>query len=191
MRVAAISSVLALVFSLSAQGGLYTYNYSDSGPIPQGGTTLSFEHTIGGIEPIITSIELILTFQNNHDLNGSILGTLILDPGGSATYQSFAPSATQAGTGGQKIYDVTWTIPFATFNPNNIWALNLWDSSTSGIENSLVSWTLEITAVPEPVNVALGIFAGVFAVGGLCRTQPVRKRIQRCWAGVNQWLDAV
>ena len=43
-RIAAISSVLALVFSLSAQAGLYTYNYSDSGPIPQGGTTLSFEH---------------------------------------------------------------------------------------------------------------------------------------------------
>ena len=98
---------------------------------------------------------------------------------------------TGTGTGGQKIYDVTWTTPFATFNPNNIWALNLWDSNTSGIENSLVSWTLDITAVPEPVNVALGIFAGVFAVGGLCRTQPVRKRIQRCWVGVNQWLDAV
>ena len=65
MRIAAISSVLALVFSLSAQGGLYTYNYSDSGPIPQGGTTLSFEHTISGIEPAITSIELILTFSSD------------------------------------------------------------------------------------------------------------------------------
>ena len=54
-----------------------------------------------------------------------------------------------------------------------------------------VSWSLDITAVPEPANVALGIFAGLFVVGGLCRTQWVRNRLQRCWGDVNYWLDAV
>ena len=54
MRVAAISSVLAVVFSLSAQAGLFTYNYSDSGPVPQFGTTLSFEHSISGLPTVIS-----------------------------------------------------------------------------------------------------------------------------------------
>jgi hypothetical protein len=36
--------------------------------------------------------------------------------------------------------------------------------------------TSDITAVPEPVNVALGIFGGVFVLGGL-----------NCWAGVNHF----
>lgn len=191
MRVAAISSVLALVFSLSAQGGLYTYNYSDSGPIPQFSTSFSAEHSLTGIPSSITSIELILTFSSGYDLGGHILGTLILDPSGSDIYTSFTPSVTRAGTGSQEIYDVTFTAPFASSNPNNIWALNLWDNNTSGIENSLVSWSLDITAVPEPVNVALGIFAGVFLLGSLCRTQRVRNRVHRCWVGVNQWLDDV
>ena len=35
-----------------------------------------------------------------------------------------------------------------------------------------------VNMVPEPVNVALGIFAGVFAVGGLVRNQ----RVRRLWS---------
>jgi hypothetical protein len=42
--------------------------------------------------------------------------------------------------------------------------LNLWDTSTSGIENGLVGWTLDVTAVPEPVNVALAVFGGLLAL---------------------------
>ncbi len=162
MRIAALSSLLAVVFTLSAQAGLFTYPYSDSGPIPQGGTSLSFEHTITGIPQIINSVELILTFNNGYDLGGNINGALILNPNGSPTFVSFTPTITRAGTGGQEIYDVTFS-GFNTFNPNGIWALNLWDINNSGIENGLVSWTLDITAVPEPVNVALGLFAGLFA----------------------------
>jgi hypothetical protein len=162
MRITAISSVLALVFSLSAQAALSTFPFSDSGPVPQGGTTLSFEHPISGIHEVITSVELVLTFNNGYHLDGNINGTLILDPNGSATFASLTPTITMAGTGGQEIYDVTLA-NFNTLNPNSIWALNLWDINNSGIENSLVSWTLDITAVPEPVNVALGLFAGLFA----------------------------
>jgi hypothetical protein len=49
-------------------------------------------------------------------------------------------------------------------DPNDTWALVLWDKSTSGIENGLVSWTLDITAVPEPVTEALICF-GALAAG--------------------------
>jgi hypothetical protein len=168
MKIAAISSVLAVVFSLSAQAGLYTYNYNDSGPIPQGGTTLPFEHAISGIPSYdysISGIELVLTFSSGYHVGPgtTINGTLILDPSGSATYASFTPSLTSAGTGGQQIYDMTFA-NFNGFNPNNIWALNLWDTSTSGIENGLVGWTLDVTAVPEPVNVALAVFGGLLAL---------------------------
>ena len=43
-------------------------------------------------------------------------------------------------------------------------------------------WTLDITAVPEPVNVALGIFAGVVVVGGIVRTRRVRAGLRRARA---------
>jgi hypothetical protein len=56
---------------------------------------------------------------------------------------------------------------------------------------TLNSWSLDITAVPEPVNVALGCFAGLFLVVSLVRSQRVRKRVRRWCVGVNEWLDAV
>ena len=54
-------------------------------------------------------------------------------------------------------------------NPNGTWTLFFADVVTSGSSSTLLSWSLDITAVPEPVNVALGIFAGVFLVVSLAR----------------------
>jgi hypothetical protein len=48
-----------------------------------------------------------------------------------------------------------------------------------------------VTPVPEPVNVALGVFSGVFLVVIVTRSQPVRNRVQRCRVAVVQWVDAV
>jgi hypothetical protein len=50
---------------------------------------------------------------------------------------------------------------------------------SAGGQSQLVSWELDITAVPEPVNVALGIFAGVFLVATLVRSQQVRKLLRQ------------
>jgi hypothetical protein len=69
--------------------------------------------------------------------------------------------------------------------------LVLWDNSTSGIENGLVSWRLDITAVPEPVTVALGVFAGVFLVVILARSRRVRDQIRRWRTAAVRWSDAV
>ncbi len=108
------------------------------------------------------SVEFVLTLNDKVNLTGNssgIQGTLILNPSGSETC-GFSPVATSSGTGSQNIYDVTFS-GFDGSNPNNTWALNLWDNSTSGVENGSVSWSLNITAdVPEPIDVALGIFAG-------------------------------
>jgi hypothetical protein len=54
---------------------------------------------------------------------------------------------------------------FDGLNPNGTWTLFLADESAGGGQSQLVSWSLSINAVPEPTNVALGIF-GVCAVAG-------------------------
>jgi hypothetical protein len=174
-KLTVLSSLLAALLSLSAQAGVYQYRPPGSGPIPQGGTAFSTEFTIpASIEHVITSVELILTFNDNASLRGDstgIQGLLNLGTLSSSPFVSFQPVVTSTASNGNRIYDVTFSgasgTPGAGFNgldPNNTWALVLWDNSTSGIENGLVSWSLDITAVPEPVTLALICF-GALAAG--------------------------
>ena len=53
---------------------------------------------------------------------------------------------------------------FNSSNPNGTWTIFFADMASGGgsQHSTLGSWSLEITAVSEPVNVALGVFAGVF-----------------------------
>ena len=160
MKLAVLSGLLTAMFNLSAHAALYPFNYSDSGAIPQGGTTFSAEQTVSTLpDYVITSIELILTFNDSSSLTGNstgIQGLLDLGTGTGSTYANFSPTATSS-SGQQRIYDVTFS-GFNGDNPNNTWALVLWDNSSTGIENGLVSWTLDITAVPEKENEALALF---------------------------------
>jgi len=182
-KLAVLSSLLAALFSLSARAAVFTYPFTDSGQIPQGGTVFSVAHTISGIGEVIQSVELILTFNDSASLTGNsssgIQGLLTLGITGSSPFVSFSPTATSS-SGSEKIYDMTFSgtsgtpgTGFLNSNPNDTWSLVLYDNSTSGIENSLISWTLDITAVPEPINVALGLFAALFAGFKLfsCRRQ--------------------
>ncbi len=58
---------------------------------------------------------------------------------------------------------------FNGLDPNGTWTLFVADVS-GGDANTLVSWELEITAVPEPTIWALGIFGGVWlTVSGVRR----------------------
>jgi hypothetical protein len=79
---------------------------------------------------------------------------------------------------------------FNGLNPNGTWTLFLADLSY-GETSTLVSWSLDITAVPEPVNVALGIFAGVFLVLTVAANRHVRDRVHRWQVAAVQWIDAV
>ncbi len=203
MKPAVLSGLLAAMFSLSAHAGLYTFNYADSGAIPQGGDIFSVEHTIAGIEPLITSIEFILTFNSSASLPGGpttgIEGQLTLGTSDSSPFVSFYPTLGTPGSGSQRIYDATFSgapgspgSGFNGLNPNDTWSLILWDNTTpNGIENGLVGWTLNITAVPEPVNAALGIFAGASVVALVGRSRRVRERIHRWCVAAVQWMDAV
>jgi hypothetical protein len=56
------------------------------------------------------------------------------------------------------------------------WTLFIADLS-GGSVSTLNSFSLDITAVPEPVNVALGTFGGLMGVGVLVRSRPVKRRL--------------
>jgi subtilisin-like proprotein convertase family protein len=72
---------------------------------------------------------------------------------------------------------ISSTPTFASFNgmnPNGNWTIFFADLS-GGDQSTITGWSLDIiTAVPEPVNVALGIFAGLFLAGSVCRSERVR-----------------
>ena len=56
----------------------------------------------------------------------------------------------------------------ASFNgvdPNGIWALFFADQAGGNV-STLNGWSLDITAVPEPINVALAFFGGIVVVTG-------------------------
>jgi hypothetical protein len=66
--------------------------------------------------------------------------------------------------------------PFGLFNnvdPHGEWKLFIADMS-GGAQSQVASWGLEVTAVPEPVNIALGIF-GALVIGSAV----VRRRYLR------------
>ena len=52
---------------------------------------------------------------------------------------------------------------FSGLDPNGTWTLFFADRSV-GATSTLVGWSLDITTVPEPVTVALAVFAGLAAV---------------------------
>jgi hypothetical protein len=79
---------------------------------------------------------------------------------------------------------------FNSLNPNGTWTLFVADLSGGG-QSQLVSWELDITAVPEPVNLALGVFAGVFLVVILAKSRRVRNRLHRWQGAFVQWVNAV
>jgi hypothetical protein len=200
VRLAVVSCLLAVLGSFSVQAGIYTFNYTDSGPIPQGGTVFSAEHGVTGVPSSISSIELVLTFNTASSLLGTssgIQGHLLLGTGESSPFVNFY-AVDNDGNPATHVYDVTLSgtpgspgTGFGGLDPNTTWGLVLWDNSSSGIENKLLGWSLDITPVPEPVNIALGIFGGAVAVVTAARSRPVRSRAHRVWVGINQWIDAV
>src|ERR1035437_3050659 len=129
------------------------FGYSDTGFNVTLSSAGAFDvHTYGSHGPSING-------------SGQLTGTW--QPDGRAIDPLGAPST----------FDAPGTVTFGSYtglNPNGTWTLFLADLS-AGAQSQLVSWNLDITAVPEPVNVALGIFAGVFLVITLARSQQMRK----------------
>jgi hypothetical protein len=87
-----------------------------------------------------------------------------IDPNSSPTSFDSAGRVTFAA------YDVT--------DPNGTWTLFFADMSGGGGQSTLNSWELAISTVPEPVEAALALMAGLFLVVRLCRSACVLKVIR-------------
>src|ERR1017187_1448309 len=90
--------------------------------------------------------------SHSPSFNGSGQLTGTWQPDGRAIDPLGAPST----------FDAAGTVTFGSYtglNPNGTWTLFLADLS-AGAQRQPSSWEMDITAVPEAVNVALGIFAG-------------------------------
>lgn len=73
---------------------------------------------------------------------------------------------------------------FNGLNPNGTWTLFISDMSAGNV-STMNGWSLDITAVPEPVEVALGVFGVCVAITWLVRC--VRGGFSG--GGVGEWRD--
>lgn len=155
------SSLLVLVNRVGVANGtsgsqLYNYGYSGSG---------------------FSNITLSDAGAGNlHNYGGSTLNSL---PAAGGTYKAdgqtasplMAPTGFSAGGG-----TATFASTFVGTDPNGSWTLFFADAS-GGSTGTLDSWSVDITAVPEPVNLALGLF--VLLLAGTSSFRFCRRRRSR------------
>ena len=122
------------------------------------------------VAPNGTSVTLLnrpgVTGGNPFGYAGSGLNVTLSDAG-ATSIQTTAETAGAVFTG---TYQAAGTL--ANFNgsvADGTWTLFFADMSAGGGQASLTGWSLDITAVPEPVNVALGLFVGLLVVNKLIR----------------------
>ena len=78
-----------------------------------------------------------------------------------SSYTSFTTPGTSTSLSDNSLY--------GGMDPNGTWTLFFADVSGGGGNATLNGWSLDVTAVPEPVNVALAVFGGLFAGAGSWR----------------------
>lgn len=136
----------------------------------------------------LTDITFGNTRGSSGPLNGEVrifLGTGLAIKGS----QTFTPDTVAA----------TVNFDFIDFNTANNESVTIrfygWGAPNNGSSSWLSFDNVEVfgnvNPVPEPVNVALGVFGGIFLVVLVARSQPVRNRVQRCRVAVVQWINAV
>jgi len=149
----------ALTLSLNISGGyngdLYAYLVAPNGTL----VSLLNRPGVGANVFGASGAGMNITLQDGAGTQGSIQGvtsSVVL----SGTYNA---AGSLAGVNGS-VADGTWTLYFA-------------DLSSGGGTSVLNSWSLGITPVPEPVNVALAMFGLVLVGGGVVR-RCLRKNIR-------------
>ena len=217
MNMKSFSALLAalLLSGAAAQAALYDSGFANGGVIPDGNPTgWSDTRTVSGLGPVLSGITVTINLSGgfNGDLrcylnygSSSVtllnrLGSTPENPFGSATagftsfvfsdsglLQSTISASSGALTGTYQAATGSFDSSFHEVNPNGAWTISFFDMAGGNDPSTLTSWRLDITAVPEPVNVAMGIFAGVTGL-----TLVVRRRgsLKKLAARVNTWLDA-
>jgi hypothetical protein len=170
--VGAISSV-SVVLNVSGgfNGDLYAYlAYNDSHSTR---TAILLNHIGGGSSAASGSgLGSVHTMEGYPDL--LIHGIRLMDGGQGGNVHSVTPGEGTHLTPGDYAPDsaVTFSATFGNMNAGGTWTLFFADTSP-GDQSTLVSWGLDlgVTAVPEPVNVALGLFGLALLLGSLVRRQ--------------------
>jgi hypothetical protein len=116
-------------------------------------------------------------------------GALVELLAGSTVIASETVAAPAAGS--FATWSISYTVP-ASVPSNETGDLEIYlGGPNSGSQVNYGEISLSYSPVPEPVNVALGIFGGVLLVAILARSRPVRNRIH-CWrVAAVRWIDAV
>jgi hypothetical protein len=183
-------NISAVTVTLSLAGGyngnLYAYLTHGSGT-----AVLLNRVGVGSSDPFgasgsgLSSLVLASTALNNihFTLGSGTSGTYA--PDGRAIDPLSAAAAFDSTPSGNALTAWNGT------SPNGTWTLFFADTVTGGGAPGALSWSMDITAVPEPANVALGIFAGIFLLVAFVRSGLVRDLFQRCRVAVMQWVDAV
>jgi hypothetical protein len=186
----------ASLYALTGPGGIGTYTSGTISPnqvIPDNSPVgVGYGFTFGESE--LTVISLVLTINMSGGFNGDMYGYLqhggtlieLFNPasfsagGASGTSLNLSlasgtglnplSGATAANLAGGLTYAASGNLNgFGGADPNGLWTLFFGDQG-AGDRMTLNSFNLSITAVPEPVNVALGIFGvGIVGAGALRR----------------------
>lgn len=170
---------ILVAFNLPAGATLYQFGTlaggSALGAIPDYNTlgTSGLTGTSFAASGLDTSISVLtLTFLLQGGSATDLSGYLRLgNSSGSPSYDLTSLVQSQTlNTVSPTSYTIDFTsIAFSTAfngqNPNDSWTLFFADTVT-GDTTTLKGWSLDITAVPEPVDAALVIFAGI-AIGSL------------------------
>jgi len=157
---AAGATVGSLTVNLSISGGyngnLYSYLMAPNGTmvvlLNQPGTTISNPFGYAGSGFNVTLSDTAAgNIQTTPETPGSVFGSGL----------SYKAAESLSGFNGS-VANGNWTLFFADMTPG-------------GGQAQLHGWSLDITAVPEPVNVALGIFGGSLAVVGFVKANTTKK----------------
>jgi subtilisin-like proprotein convertase family protein len=182
----------------------YSSDFANAGVIPDGNVTgWSDTRTLSGITDLtIQDVNVRLNISGGY--NGDLYGYLVHDSGfavlldrvgtGSGSEPQFTFGFATSGFGAITLddntsfgsihdqlnpADGTWKSDGVTLNsfnggdPNGTWTLFLADMA-AGDTSTLVSWGLDIEAVPEPITWALLVFGGV--MGSAKLAQHLRRR---------------
>jgi hypothetical protein len=117
----------------------------------------------------------------------------LADGGTGGNIHNYGGGSVPTGTYSPDSGGLTFSGAYGGINPDGNWTLFFADLSAGGGQSELLNWSLSINAVPvpEPVNVALGIFGGLVLVVIVARSRPVRDRVHRWRVAFVHWVDAV
>ena len=157
------SSLSAVTVTLNISGG---YNGDLYGYLSYNGTLVTLLNRVGtgSGSPLKSAFGFSTAGFNNVTLDDAATGGNIhnvQNPGSLPTVSYTADGGSLAS--------------FSGMDPNGTWTLFFADLA-GGNESTLNGWSLDITAVPEPMNVALAFFGGILVVtGGIRKFRHSRK----------------